>query len=508
MSPGTIGPAGLAARAALKAAAACWILATAGGTGSAAGQATLSDPPPVPLGAPPELRLPEVREFALPNGLPVRLVELHALPVVHVSLLVRSAAATEPLELAGVADLTADMLDAGTATRDAIELAEALEHLGAQLSTGAGWDASSIGLHVASARLEPALELMAEVALRPSFPAEELERKRVERLTDLLLARDVPAAVAGIALTGELYPETHRYRTRAGGTAATIERLEREDLERFYREHYVPGNAALVVVGDVGEEELRPLLEAAFADWRGAGPPGRALPEAPQVERTRIVLVDRPASEQSEVRIARVGPPRSTEDYVRIVVLNTLLGGSFTSRLNQNLREAHGYAYGAGSAFDLRLGPGPVLASAPVHTAVTDSAVVEFLRELRRVREETPGAEEVEKAKRYVALSFPSRFETTREVAARLAELVVYDLPEDFYDTFVERVSAVTPEEVQATARSYLDPDASLIGVVGDAAAIRPGLAGLGLGDLELLTIQDVMGPPPRIPQHQGEPAH
>jgi zinc protease len=221
------------------------------------------------------------------------------------------------------------------------------------------------------------------------------------------------------------------------------------------------------------------------------------------------VLVDRPGSEQSEIRVARVGPPRSTSDYVRLVVLNTMLGGPFSSRLNQNLRETHGYVYHANSFFDFRRGPGPFVALAPAQTASTDSAVVEFLRELRRIRAETPPAEEVEKAQRYVALSFPSQFETTSDVAARVAELVVYDLPDDFYDTFVERVSAVTAQDVQAAARRYLDPERSLVVVVGDAAKVRPGLQGLGVGKVEQLTVEQVMGPRPRVagggPRRGGE---
>jgi zinc protease len=467
-------------------------------------QATVEGKPPVPIGPPPEVRLPEIQPFTLSNGLPVRLVELHALPVVQVELVVLSGAASEEPAQAGVADLTADMLDEGTQARDAIEIAEALEFLGARLSTGAGWDASSVGLHVATARLDSALTLMADVALHPAFPEKELERRRTERLTDFLLARDAPAALAAVTLAAALYPERHRYHARVGGTAETIAPLGREDLLRFYGERYVPSNAALIVVGDVRPADLRPRLEAVFGGWRGPPAAPRALAEAPQVPETRIVLVDRPGAEQSEIRVARVGPPRATADYVSLVVLNTLLGGPFSSRLNQNLRETHGYVYHAYSVFDFRGGPGPFVAFAPAVTAATDSAVVEFLRELRRIREQAPSLEELEKAKRYVALSFPAEFETTEDVASKLGELLVYGLPEDFWDTFVERVNAVTSEEVQAAAGRHLDPDASLIVVVGDASKVRAGLEGLGVGELELLTIEQVMGPPPRISGGNG----
>lgn len=456
-------------------------------------------PPPIAPGPPPELRLPEVQSFTLSNGLAVRLVEAHALPVVQVDLALLSGAASEGPDEAGVASLTADMLDEGTGSRDALEIAEQLELLGADLGTGAGWDASFVSLHVAASRLDSALTIMADVVLHPSFPEGELARKRNERLTAFLQGRDVPAVLVSTALAAELYPERHRYHRRVGGTAASVERITRDDLLRFYRREYSPANAALVVAGDVTAEALRPALEAAFGGWRGPRVERPALPPAPQVERTRIVLVDRPGSEQSEIRVARVGPPRTTADYVRFEVLNTLLGGSFSSRLNANLREAHGYTYGAGSVFDWRAGPGPVLAGAAVQTAATDSSVTEFLRELRRIRDETPPADEVEKAERYVALSFPGQFETTRDLAERMLELVVYGLPPDFYDTFVRHVLEVTPAEVQAAARAALDPDASLIVVVGDAARVSPGLAKLGFGPLERRSVEQVMGPPPKV---------
>ncbi len=459
--------------------------------------------PPVQVGPPPELRLPASQSFALSNGLPVRLVEMHALPVVQVALVVLSGAAFEDLDRAGVADMTADMLDEGTETRSALEIAEQLESLGAELATGAGWDASFVSLHVVAARLDSALTIMADVALHPAFPASELARKRAQRLTAFLQGRDVPSVLASTALAAELYPPGHRYNRRVGGTAATVARLSRDDLVGFYRQAYSPANAALIVAGDVTAESARPALEAAFGSWQGAAVERRPLPPAPQVEKTRVVLVDRPGSDQSELRVARVGPPRASAEYVRLEVLNTLLGGSFSSRLNANLRETHGYTYGAGSVFDWRLGPGPVLAGAAVQTAVTDSSIVEILRELRRIRDEKPSAEEVERAQRYVALSFPGEFETTSDVTDRVAELVVYGLPDDFYDSFVRHVLEVTPAEVQEAARTYLDPDASLIIAVGDAARVGTGLERLGVGPVKRRSVEQVMGPPPRIP---GQP--
>ncbi|HET8647962.1 MAG TPA: pitrilysin family protein, partial [Vicinamibacteria bacterium] len=378
--------------------------------------------PPSPE-PPRPLQLPPVQALTLANGLPVHLVERREVPTVEVLLVVRSGAAADPLERTGLASATADMLDEGAGGRDALALADAIEFLGAEVRTGSSWDFSTVALSVPVARLEPALGLMADVALRPDFPAPELERLRRRALTALLQARAVPGQVASHALAQALFAQ-HRYGLPAGGTASSLAALKADDLRAFHNRHYQPGNAALVVVGAVGKE-VAPLLEKAFGGWPRGAATAAPLTTPPQVKGRRIVLIDKPGAAQSLLRVGRVGPPRNTADYHALEVMNTLLGGSFTSRLNDNLREQHGYAYGAGSGFGYRLAGGTFQAAADVQTQSTAEALSEVLKELARIA--TPAtAAEVDRARNYLALGYAEEFETYSLIASKVAEQVVY----------------------------------------------------------------------------------
>jgi zinc protease len=336
---------------------------------------------------------------------------------------------------------------------------------------------------------------MADVALRPDFPAAELERVRMQALTALLEARAVPRQVASYALAEALFPG-HRYGLPATGTAASLASIKVEDLRGFHGRHYRPGNAALVVVGAVGKDVL-PLVERAFGSWpAGPAAPARLAPPA-QVKGRRIVLIDKPGAAQSVLRFGRVGPPRATPDYPALEVMNTLLGGSFTSRLNDNLREQHGYAYGAGSSFGYRLAGGVFQAAADVQTQSTAEAVTELLKELGRIASPATPAE-VERARNYLALGYAEEFETNAQVASKLAEQIVYALPPDVFTAFVPRALAVTPPEV-ARAGRLADPANAVVVVVGDRKTIEPRLRALRLGEVVVRTVDEVLGSPPRV---------
>ena len=274
---------------------------------------------------------------------------------------------------------------------------------------------------------------MADVALRPTFPDAELERLRQERLTELLQARDDAASVAPMAFARLLFGPSHRYGTGAIGTPATLKAFTTSDLKAFHAAAFQPANSALIVVGDVTADGVVPQLEKQFGSWRvGSAPPSRTqVPAAPQPTQRQIVIVDMPGAEQSQIRIGGIGVPRSTPDYFPLQVLNTILGGSFTSRLNQNLREQHGYSYGAGSRFDMRLFAGPFFAAAGVQTDKTSEALREFFNELNAIRKPV-GADELAKATNYLAFGFPSQFETIGDFSAQLEQLLVYGLPETY----------------------------------------------------------------------------
>jgi len=473
------------------------VLAAALTTGVvAAQQAPDRSHPPQP-GPPATLRLPSIQKQKLSNGLAAWIVEDHKVPVAQVNLVALSGTANDPPGKYGVASFVAAMLEEGAGSRSALEIADAVDFLGADLGATTTSDVSAVRLHVPVARLADALPIMGDVALRPTFPRDELDRQRQQRLTSLLQGRDDPATIAAVAFSRVLYGKAHRYGTAQMGTAETIKTFTSDDLRAFYASAFRPDNATLLAVGDFNAATLVPLLEKTFGSWK---PAGAAAPEKlPAVEppaRRQIYLIDKPGAQQSQIRIGSIGVPRSTPDYFPITVMNTILGGSFTSRLNNNLREVHGYAYGAGSGFDMRLGAGPFFASAGVQTDKTAEALTEFFNELNGILKPVP-AEELARAKNYVSLRYPSGFEATGDISRRLEDALVYHLPDDYFAKYVQNIQAVTAADVQRVAQKYVQPDRAAVVVVGDLKTIEPRIRALNLGPITTLTIDDVFGPKP-----------
>jgi predicted Zn-dependent peptidase len=460
----------------------------------AAQQATDRSKPPT-LGPAPQLKLPAIQKRTLSNGVAVWLVEAHEVPLVQVTLLMKAGSSDDPVGKYGLASLAAAMLDEGAATRSALEIADEIDFLGADLGTSSTFDASAVRLGVPVSRLGPALTVMADVALRPTFPEAELERLRTERLTDLLQARDDAASVAPMAFARLLYGASHRYGTSAVGTPASIKGITAADLKAFHSAAYQPANATLIAVGDITADAVVPQLEKHFGTWRGAAsaPSRPTVPAASQPAQRQIVVVDMPGAEQSQIRIGWVGVSRSSPDYFTLQVLNTILGGSFTSRLNQNLREQHGYSYGASSRFDMRLAAGPFFAGAGVQTDKTSEALREFFNELTAIGKPV-SAEELTKAKNYIAFGFPSSFETISDFSAQLEQLIVYGLPDRYYEDYVKNVQAVTADAVQKAAATYIQPQKFLVVVVGDRKVIEPGIRSLNLAPVRTISVQEALG--------------
>jgi predicted Zn-dependent peptidase len=451
--------------------------------------------PPKP-GPPPALKLPPIQKQKLSNGLDVRVVEQHEVPLVQINLIVKAGSGADPAGKFGVGSMTAAMLDEGADGKSALELADAVEFLGAQLTTSSTFDYSSVRLSVPVARLADALPLMADVVQRPSFPAAELERLRKERLTRLLQARDDPAAIIEIAFPRLVFGDKHRYGTPAGGGAAEVKALTLDDLRAFHRSYFRPESSTLLVVGDVTAATVVPGLERAFGAWKaeGAAGPNTPLPAAAQLTKRQIYLIDKPGAAQSQIRIGWVGVPRSTPDYPAIQVLNTILGGSFTSRLNTNLREEHGYAYGAFSGFEERISPGSFSARAGVQTDKTAEALKEFFNELTGILKPVP-AEELDKAKNYVALGFPAEFETTGDLAQKMEEQVVHKLPDEYFPSYIRSVVQTTGAAVEKAAARYIQADKFAVVIVGDRKVIEPGIRALNLGPIEIMTVEQALGP-------------
>jgi zinc protease len=460
------------------------------GVGSEGGEAPRQslDRSRVPgVGEPPSLALPEIEDYTLDNGLRVVLVERDALPLVSLELQLRGGASAHTASKAGLAGFTADMLDEGTQARSALQIAEAVELLGATLVSSAGYDASQIRLSVLRAKFEDALEVIADLVVRPTFPDGELERVRRERLARVVQRTDRPGALADDAFIRVLYGDDHPYGAPLLGTVESLEGITRDDVVEFHRARYAPGQATLIVAGDVAREDLDPLLINAFEGWSGPGQAPSALSTPPVAPGGTVYLVDKPGASQSEVRVGRVAVSRATDEYHSLTVMNTVLGGSFTSRLNMKLREEKGYTYGAGSYFDMRRSNGPFEASAAVSTVATHSAVTDFLAEIERLSVEPVPEDELSRARNYLSLRLPQRFETADDLVGALSGLVLHDIPIDFYEAYVEEVQGVDAQAVLSAARAWLAPNQLSVVIAGDRSEVEDALNGLGMGPVVIL---------------------
>ena len=460
-----------------------------GAVPSLSAQVDRSKPPTLP--PPPALKLPAIRTAKLDNGLELTVVEMHKVPVVDVQVMVDAGAARDPTDAPGLATFTAGMLQQGAGTRGALEVADEAAFLGAALNTTASFDMAVASVHVPKRRLEAALDLLAEVVLRPTFSDSEVNRQRELRGAQLVQQRDEPVAVASVAFPAIVFGAAHPYGHPLNGTDAATAALARPQVVQFYRTYYRPTGARVLVVGDINLAEARKLVTTRFGAWDKADVPAFPTAPAPAPAARTVYLIDKPGAAQSVIRIGHVGPPRTTPDWYALEVLNTILGGAFTSRLNQNLRETHGYTYGAFSQFAARRLSGAFVALASVVTAKTDSSLIEFLKELRRIRDEAVPATDLNKAKAYVTLGLPGDFETTGGAAARFRDLLAYGLPLDYYDQYIQRINAVTADDVQRVAHRYIDPDHFDIVVVGDKSQIEAGIRALNEGPV---VYRDVWG--------------
>jgi predicted Zn-dependent peptidase len=441
-------------------------------------------------GATPPVETPKIEKSTLKNGLAVWVVQRHELPLITATLQIRSGSAMDGAH-PGVAAMTAALLDEGTAKRSAIDFAVALDMLGANLSATAGAEQSSVSLQTLSKNLDAALDLMGEMVVQPAFKAEEIERERKSRLQSLKQQKDVATAIADKVFNLVAYGEDHPYGRPAPGTLTSVGAITRDDIVAFYEGHYRPNNAVLIVVGDVTPAQLAPKLERALAGWTSQPVPAEAaaVPARPAARATAVYLVDKPGAAQSEIRIGLPGAPRTVDpDYYALQVCMTALGGQFTSRVNLNLREKHGFTYGARSGISFRRGPGPLMAAAGVFTAKTDSSLTEFLRELKDIRGPRPlTAQEAEAARNALIRGYPRRFETADATIGVLADLALYGLPESEIGNFVAQVGKVQTADVTRVAEKHIAPENLAIVVVGDLSKVRSGIEALNLGPISVL---------------------
>ena len=429
---------------------------------------------------------PAVASHRLGNGLTVMVVDMPGRPLVSATVLVPVGAGDEPPADAGAAVLAARALTEGTERYDAVQLTEAAERLGASIHAEAGWDATSVGIDVPSTRLADALELLAEVLLRPTFPAHEVDRLRDERLNDLLQAQADPRRRADETFIGTIYAQESPYHRPSAGTRETVEGLDSDAARRAYERILDPDRATMVVAGDLDGQDVIGLADRLLGSWARHDRAATAVATSDRAAGSgRIVrVVHRPGSVQTEIRIGHPGLPRRIPDYHAVSVMSAILGGLFNSRLNMQLREAKGYTYGAGAGFDMRRGAGPFTARAAVNTEVTVPAVVDTLAELQRMRDTRVEASELAAARDFLVGVFPLRFETPGPVVGAVAGLAVHGLPLDELTGYRKRIEAVDIDAVEAAALAHLQVDRAAIVLVGDVDAFGSELESAGLGRL------------------------
>lgn len=436
-------------------------------------------------GPDPKFALPSIDKRKLSNGLNVWFVEQNELPIISMNLVVDAGGVNDPQNRAGLASFTSSLLNTGTKTRSAVDIANQLQSIGATVNAGSGWDNANVSMQTLTRNVDKALEIYSDVVMNPTFPETELETLRRRALIGLMQRKDNPNAIANVAYNALLYGKNHPYGKSLGGDEASVRGVTRAEIEKYYSTYYRPNNATLIVVGNAPAATLMPKLEAAFGSWKSADVPKTAVPANVTFDRPGIYIVDKPGAAQSVVSIGQVGVARDNPDYFPLLVMNSILGGQFSARVNMNLREEKGYTYGARTSWSFRRGAGPFEASADVQTAVTKESVMEFMKELNGIRGSIPvTAAELEYNKQSIIRRFPQGFETVGQISGQLANVVTFGLPDSYFNDYIRNVNTVTLDDVNRVANRYLTPNNMAVLIVGDRKVIEPRLREIaGWGD-------------------------
>lgn len=428
----------------------------------------------------PTFALPSIEKTKLANGLNVWIVKQNELPIVSMNLVLNTGGTLDPADRSGVSSFTANMLNQGTKTRSANDIANQLQSIGASVNAGAGWDSTTVAMQTLTKNLDQALGIYADVVTKPSFPSAEFESNRRRLLGQLFQRRSNPTAVSDVVYNKVLYGD-QPYGRALTGDEKSVKALSRDDLANFYSANYRPTGNTLIVVGDVESKTLIPQLEKAFSGWKSGDVKSPTMPSSAMMGKPGIYFVDKPGAAQSSISIGQVAIDRNTPDFFALQVMNSILGGGGSARLFMNLREDKGYTYGAYSRFTFRKGAGPFAASAEVQTGSTKESIVEFMKELNGIRGTIPiGNGELENNKQSLIRRFPSAFETVGQISGQLSNLVVYGLPDNYFNDYITSVNAVTIADVNRVANKYLDPSKMSIVIVGDRKMVEPGLKELG----------------------------
>lgn len=443
------------------------------------------------LGASPALRLPTVERSVLPNGLTILVSRNAEVPIVEGRLIIDGGARL-PNTPPGLASFTGTMLTEGAGGRDALKLNEEIEFLGARLTATAGWETFSLSVRAPKRNIDAAMGLMADVLLRPTFASADIKRQRDLRIAAFIRAKDQPGTVANRVFYRNVFPATHPYHLDLAGDSASIAKIDSAAVRNLWQRAADPRRATLILTGDVTTAEATAWASGHFGSWTApAGgamkTPARLVAAAPHPA-TRVILVDKPGAAQSVIMIGGPGVDRASPDYPAITLMNTIMGGSFSARLNDFLREKLGYSYGAFSDFSWAPVPGPFMASAQVRTDVTDSSLIVFFREFKRMRNEPVSAAEVTRGRNYIVLGALSEYETAGQVAGAIVTSTNFHRPMATIPAEFAVIRHLGAADIQRAAQRYLDPARLTIVIVGDVARIRAGIEKLKLGSIEVQT--------------------
>lgn len=437
-----------------------------------------------------KLKLPQYEEMVLGSGLRVLVIENNKLPLVHLALVIDAGGAADQLSTPGVANMTSKMMTEGTENRNTIQISSELKSIGAILNSSASFDFSSLSMNILKRHLEKGMEIFSDVLLHPTFPAEELERNRKTILAQILQENKEPFISSLKAFFRNLYGKGHPYGQSytGNGTESSVMKITAADLQGYHRQQYGPNNATMIVAGDIKAGEAVQLLERNLSGWTAVDQSGGKLPQLKDLESRKIYAIDKPGAVQSVIVMGHYGLPRKNPAYHNVEVMNMILGGKFTSRINLNLREDKGYTYGARSLFIYRKGIGPYLTYAPVHAEYTRESIRELLLEFDGIRgDKKVTEEELRDTKNNLILGYPSEFDTIGKIANKFSEQIIYRLPKDTFESYISNIESVTTEDVIEAAKSHIQPGKMQIVVVGDSKVIGPAIGELELGDITYL---------------------
>jgi zinc protease len=438
-------------------------------------------------GAPRDYHFPKFDVHPLENGIRVIVANVQKLPVVTVLAVIDATALADPAGKEGIAELTAQAIREGTENLDGAQLTLEFENLGTSFESGADWDSTVANMTVLRDKLDNAFSLFSKVITSPAFRSEDVERLKDERLAERLQIIDEPRGLAEESFARFLYTDGMRYGEPMSGSSRSVTAITRDDVSQFYRDNYTASGTTLILVGDLTTDEGVALAQRHFGAWQGVRKNVIVKADIPARSARASRIVSKSDAAQSELRIGHVGVQRLNEDYFPIVVMNAILGGLFSSRINLNLREVHGYTYGASSYYDWRRQSGPFVISTAVQSEATAPAITEVLGEIDRMRAEQVGADELTLATSYLEGVFPIRYETTSAIAAALANMVTFKLPETYYDTYRSNIAAVSTIDVLNAAKKYVHPDQLQVVVVGDPTLLTSPIEALQIGPLTVL---------------------